>query len=308
MSLRWFVYYCAAWAGFAGFIGWSLGKTSPIESSAVFNAAVKGMLLGLTVALMLVLVDLAFNGSGREGCGAVLRPLVGGCVGALGGFVGGMLGQILYALWGPFLLVGWGLTGLLIGAAPGMYEWLSCLAADEDASGAARKVRNGVIGGLMGGLLGGGFFLWMQTAWAKALADRIDEFWSPAATGFVVLGMCIGLLMGLTQVILTDASIKVESGFRAGRELILTRAETTVGRGEACDVGLFGDPAIEKLHLRIVQKGGQYFVEDNGTKEGTFVNGEEVRGSRPLRDGDLIEVGRATLRFSERARRVEGSS
>ncbi len=306
MSLRWFVYYCAVWGAFAGLIGWALGKMSPLDQP-VFNAAVKGTFLGLLVALLLVLVDLAFNASGREGCGSVLRPVVGGCVGALGGFVGGMLGQILYGStqWAPFLLLGWALTGFLIGAAPGMYEWLSRLAADEDASGAARKVRNGVIGGVLGGLLGGGFFLWMQAVWAKALAERVDEFWSPAATGFVVLGMCIGLLMGLTQVILKDAWVKVEAGFRAGRELILTRAETTVGRGEACDIGLFGDPAIEKLHLKIVQKGGRYYVEDNGTKEGTFVNGVEVQAPHPLKDGDLIEIGKASLRFSERARRPE---
>jgi hypothetical protein len=139
--------------------------------------------------------------------------------------------------------------------------------------------------------------------WGLAFEGRVEDFWSPAATGFVVLGACIGLMMGLAQVILKEAWITVETGFRAGRELILTQPETTVGRGEGCDIGLFGDSDIEKLHARIVLRDGRYYVVDNKTKEGTFVNGEEIDGQRALRDGDLIEVGRASLRFGERTRR-----
>src|SRR5262249_38950670 len=154
-------------------------------------------------------------------------PLVGGGVGGLGGFMGGMIGQLLYlgTQQAAFLLVGWGLTGFLIGSAPGVYEWLSRVARDEESAGAARKVRDGVIGGRLGGILGGLFYLALLGMWGLAFEGRVDDFWSPAATGFVVLGACIGLMMGLAQVILKEAWITVETGFRAGRELILTRAE-----------------------------------------------------------------------------------
>ncbi|MBY0230097.1 MAG: FHA domain-containing protein [Gemmataceae bacterium] len=306
MSLRWFVYYCAVWAGFAAYLGWALGKMSPIEQP-VFQAALRGLFLGLVVAVVLVLVDLTFNGAGADGSGAMLRPLVGGLVGGLGGFVGGMLGQLLYggtqAEW--VLVVGWALTGTLIGSAPGMHEWLARKAGNEDASGAARKVRNGMIGGGVGGVLGGFGFLALRGLWGLALAERADEFWSPTAIGFVILGMCIGLLTGAAQVMLKEAWVRVEAGFRAGREMILTRAETTVGRAEGCDIALFGDAAVEKLHARIVLRGGRYWLEDNGTKEGTRLNGREVREPAALRDGDAIEAGRAKLRFNERAKRGE---
>src|SRR5262249_60253475 len=105
------------------------------------------------------------------------------------------------------------------------------------------------------------------------------------------------------QVILKEAWVKVEKGFRAGRELILSKPLLTIGRAESCDIGLFGDPNVEKLHVRIVQRGGQYLVEDQGTQAGTLVNGRRIFGPTPLRSGDLIQIGRNTLSFGERARR-----
>ena len=43
----------------------------------------------------------------------------------------------------------------------------------------------------------------------------------------------------------------MDSG-RAG-SLILTRPETTLGRSEACDLGLFGDPDVARMHARILR-------------------------------------------------------
>ena len=74
--------------------------------------------------------------------------------------------------------------------------------------------------------------------------------------GFVALGMCIGLLVGLAQVILKEAWIKVEAGFRSGREMILAKDKTSIGRAEGVDIPLFGDAAVGRLHAHIVQRGG----------------------------------------------------
>src|SRR5438874_1507735 len=67
------------------------------------------------------------------------------------------------------------------------------------------------------------------------------------AVGLAILGLCIGLLIGLAQVILKEAWLRVESGFRPGRELILSKTDTTLGRAESCDIGLFGDPEVERV-------------------------------------------------------------
>jgi hypothetical protein len=148
-------------------------------------------------------------------------------------------------------------------------------------------------------------FLAMRGLWGAVLGDRADLFLSPSATGFVALGLLIGLMIGLAQVILKTAWITIVSGFRAGRELMLSRDETVIGRAEGCDVPLFGDPEAEKRHARIVRRGGNYYLEDLDSPGGTFLNGEPVERSERLRSGDLIEVGRSSLRFGERVKRVE---
>src|SRR5262249_26977305 len=118
------------------------------------------------------------------------------------------------------------------------------------------------------------------------------------------LGSCIGLMIGLAQVILKEAWLSVEEGFRSGRELLLTRAETTIGRGESCDLGLFGDNAIERLHARILLEKRRYVVVHAGEEGETFVN-EDLVGKTPvpLRSGDRIRVGKSVLRFGERQKR-----
>ena len=156
---------------------------------------------------------------------------------------------------------------------------------------AVRKIVNGAIGGALGGLLGGILFDVIGRLGDAVTGLSLTQ--TPRTIGLVVLGMCIGLLISLAHVILKEASIKVEAGFRAGRQLILSKPETTVGRAESCDIGLFGDTGVEKTHARIIKKGDRYVLTDNNTPGGTFLNGERVDGPTPLRSGDLIGVGRS---------------
>jgi pSer/pThr/pTyr-binding forkhead associated (FHA) protein len=131
---------------------------------------------------------------------------------------------------------------------------------------------------------------------------------SGSAVGFVVLGACIGLFIGLAQVILKEAWIRVESGRRAGREMILTREATTIGRAESCDVGLFGDAAVEKLHARILLKNHRYLLADADTPGGTYLNDQRIDKPTPLRSGDAIRVGGNVLRFGERQKKKQESA
>jgi hypothetical protein len=236
-----------------------------------------------------------------------VRVLFGGLVGGVGGFVGGMVGQVLYAWtqWQLFLILGWTVTGLLIGASPGIFDLLGRLARSEDTGGAVGKVVKGISGGALGGLLGGLLFLLLRAGWERLLGEQADAFWSPSATGFVVLGLCIGLLIGLAQVFLVEAWVRVEAGFRAGRELILENTDWTIGRAESCDLGLFGDATIEKLHARIVFEDGRYLLIDAGTVGGTWLNGTRIEGPAALHTGDEIGIGRARLVFQQRRKRKE---
>src|SRR5262245_59426520 len=327
MSFRLFIYYCALCGGCAAYLGWVLGRFALVNAS-VLQAGFKGMFLGMALALCLALIDALWNMSPGQVVGVALRVLTAQFVGGVGGFVGGMVGQVLYGwllarageklsvfhlLAWVFLVFGWVVTGLLIGASVSVFDVTARVLRDEAVGGARRKLLNGILGGSVGGLLGGVFFLLLQGALglvfsalkAKGEETTLDKFWSPGAFGFVILGMCIGLLIGLAQVILKEAWIKVEAGFRPGRELILSKEETSIGRAEGCDVGLFGDPAVEKLHARILRQNGRYVLVDEGSADGTGVTDEPVRGQVPLHSGDVIRLGKCVLRFGERQKRAE---
>jgi hypothetical protein len=306
MSFRLFIYYCALCGGWAALIGWGIGRVLSPEAE-IGKVGIMGAFLGLSVALGLGFVDALWNVPMRQFGQVLARVGTAVLVGLVGGLLGGMLGQVLYSATGGmglFLVVGWTLTGLLVGISIGTFEVLSSMIRKADLSGSWKKLINGLIGGTAGGLLGGILALLLRTAAARIFSDKdVEKLLSPTATGFVALGICIGLLIGLAQVILREAWIKIESGRRAGREMILSKEKTTIGRAEACDIGLFGDNAIERLHAQILLAGNRYYLEDAKTAAGTFINDQPVAGRVPLRSGDRIRVGNSVLCFRERQRR-----
>ena len=127
------------------------------------------------------------------------------------------------------------------------------------------------------------------------------------ASGFVALGMCIGLLIGVAQVVFKEAWVKIEVGRRAGREMILSKPDTTIGRAEACDIGLFGDNGVERAHAHIVRQQNRWLLLDSGTPGGTFINGQRIGGPTPLQANDLIQVGEYVLAL-RRGRNAEAGS
>jgi pSer/pThr/pTyr-binding forkhead associated (FHA) protein len=207
-----------------------------------------------------------------------------GLVGGLaGGGLGGLVGAVLYWLYFP-RAIGWLIMGMGIGAAEGLYEH------------SRRKTRNGLIGGTVGGLLGGLLFGWIAQA-------RLEM--SGRATAFVVLGLCVGVLIGLAHVVLKEAWLTVLDGYRPGRQLILSKDTTTLGRAEHLALPFLGhaDAELEPEHARILrQPDGQYCVEDNRTQIGTLVNSQPIHGPVVLRDNDLIKLGTNIVRFNHRRR------
>jgi hypothetical protein len=318
MNFRTFVYYCALCGAWFAFLGWIPGRWSEGIEHSVAQAGIKGLCLGLFLALGLGTVDAVWNLALRQFVQIFLRVAVAVVIGLIGGMVGGMIGQVLvnWTSWTPFIVFGWTLTGLLIGASLGVFEMTMALLSNQELGGAMRKILKGVVGGTLGGLLGGTLYLLLGGVYASffdelavAFGDRFrglpsDQFWFPSATGFAVLGACIGLLIGVAQVILKEAWIKIEKGRRSGREIMITKSDTSIGRAEICDIGLFGDNGIERVHARIQQQRQGYVVKDMGTPGGTFVNGQRIVEPRTLRDGDLVQVGASVLRFRERAKRT----
>jgi hypothetical protein len=301
MSFKVFVYYCALCGGWAAFLAWAfvlllrLGSTEdPIIRSASIAAV-----LGFFVAAAVGLVDALLNSVGAQ---RLVRVLLCALLGMLGGALGGVLGGALIWLTGKVLLafLGWIMVGTLIGGSVGAFDVVRAVIAGENPRAAARKMINGVLGGFLGGFIGGLPFSMILAN--QSLIERLPN--GGLAFGLVLLGVCVGLLVGLAQVILKQAWVRVEEGFRPGRELLLTRDETTIGRAESCHLGLFGDNTVEKLHARIVLENNRYFLVHAAEGGETLLNDHAVTSKpTPLRAGDLIRVGRNVLRFGEREKR-----
>lgn len=104
------------------------------------------------------------------------------------------------------------------------------------------------------------------------------------------------------------AKLVIQRGGRVGREFAINGIETNIGRWDA-DSGIFPDidldeddpeAKISRRHARIVNHNGQFFIEDLGSTNGTFIN----RGRRllpgkrhMLQNGDEVIVGKTFLKF-----------
>jgi hypothetical protein len=300
MSFKLFIYYCALCGGWAAFLAWGLVQLLQIgpggdhqpESPEASSALVAG-LLGLLVAAAIGAIDALANAKGAQ---RFIRILVCLVVGVAGGLNGGFFGELLFQKASLPRVIGWMLVGIVIGVSIGVFDLLRALSSGGEMRLAIKKMLNGVYGGLLGGVVGGLLFDLVLRS-----TDKLPH--GNLAIGLVILGLCIGLLIGLAQVILKEAWLKVEAGFRAGRELMLSKDETTIGRAEGCDVGLFGDKDVERLHARILLKNNRYLLDDAETPGGTYLNDQRVSRPTPLRSGDRIRVGHCVLRFGERQKR-----
>ena len=71
--------------------------------------------------------------------------------------------------------------------------------------------------------------------------------------------------------------------------------EITLGREPECTITIDDDAFISQLHLRFYDYEGQPMVEDLGSTNGTFHNGNKLVGSRLLRPGDRLQVGTTVI-------------
>jgi hypothetical protein len=74
------------------------------------------------------------------------------------------------------------------------------------------------------------------------------------------------------------------------QEFDLPRGITVIGRSLDCNLTI-EDPLVSRQHASIVVDDNGGSVEDMGSRNGVRVNGQQVRGSAPLRDGDRVRIG-----------------
>jgi len=73
-----------------------------------------------------------------------------------------------------------------------------------------------------------------------------------------------------------------------------------IGRSSRSDVHL-PDATVSKAHAEIVRAGDGWLIRDLGSRNGTRVNGVEAREPMPIRDGDVLEIGKVMVRVGDEA-------
>jgi len=92
--------------------------------------------------------------------------------------------------------------------------------------------------------------------------------------------------------------VMVLAGPNHGELIVLESDDTSIGRGRGCHVCI-ADEGLSRLHARIVRRADGFWVQDAGSKNGTYLRGERLTGAERLKDGDRIALGADTvLRFS----------
>jgi pSer/pThr/pTyr-binding forkhead associated (FHA) protein len=76
--------------------------------------------------------------------------------------------------------------------------------------------------------------------------------------------------------------------------------EFRVGRHPECNLVLHEDPKVSRRHARIVRMGDECAIEDNGSINGTFLNGERLNVVSLLTPGDKIRIGQHEYTFVRR--------
>lgn len=84
-------------------------------------------------------------------------------------------------------------------------------------------------------------------------------------------------------------------GLRAGKTIEI-RSATVIGRDAGTGIRLDGDEFASSQHARIDPRPDGVWVEDLGSTNGTYLNGERITAER-LQPGDVVRVGQTELRL-----------
>jgi pSer/pThr/pTyr-binding forkhead associated (FHA) protein len=82
----------------------------------------------------------------------------------------------------------------------------------------------------------------------------------------------------------------MRTGPTPGAAFILEGDQLNIGRDSTNEISI-NDAEISRRHARLTFQGGKYVLEDLGSTNGTFVNGQRLAGPRVLKAGEVVSFG-----------------
>jgi diguanylate cyclase (GGDEF)-like protein len=92
----------------------------------------------------------------------------------------------------------------------------------------------------------------------------------------------------------TRPVLTVLTGGASGQLFKVSKGDAVIGRAPNAEVRV-EDDGISRAHARLRAETHKAWIEDMGSRNGTFVNGNKITGPTELREGDKIQVGRGTI-------------
>ncbi|HLN78268.1 MAG TPA: FHA domain-containing protein [Nocardioidaceae bacterium] len=88
--------------------------------------------------------------------------------------------------------------------------------------------------------------------------------------------------------------VAIVEGANAGETISLDHAPLLIGRGSDAAIRL-DDDYVSTRHARIAASGDQWFVEDLGSTNGTYIGSQRLTQPATLQLGSKIRIGKTTL-------------
>ena len=79
--------------------------------------------------------------------------------------------------------------------------------------------------------------------------------------------------------------------------VMFDKVQMSIGRSSRNDICIC-DRFASRFHAELKCEGGQVFLSDAGSANGTYLNGQRVSAPMPLRPGDLIHIGETEIEYS----------
>ncbi len=89
-------------------------------------------------------------------------------------------------------------------------------------------------------------------------------------------------------------SLVVQQGPQPGQTFPLVDGTQTIGRAPGNEIHI-AEPTISKQHARLTVQSNGVFVQDLGSANGTFVNGQRITNATPLKAGDTLQIGSSVV-------------
>lgn len=92
------------------------------------------------------------------------------------------------------------------------------------------------------------------------------------------------------------AVLKSTNGPTPGQLYPLNQERIVIGRLPTCDI-ILELGVVSRQHVQILRVNGEYFVEDLGSRNGSFLNGQKIEGRLKLSENDELKIGDGLFRF-----------